>query len=430
MSFAIIGLGKSGESARKLLLRQGADASEIVTYDDKAPGADTRDPQTFAKFGQGDTLVVSPGVPLRTPWIREALARGVTLTSELGLACAHLASEKLIGVTGSVGKSTTIALLGEAARTVDPHAFVGGNFGVPLCDYALGVLSGERPRARWLILELSSYQLENCEPLRLDLAAITALSPNHLERYESLDEYYETKWAILRRTAGLCLLNSKGGDLASWATKHPGPWRLVGPEDAIARELHLENARLLGRHNQENLALAAEIALAAGWGAASIGAMKNFDGLAHRLQNLGTRRGILFINDSKATAMDSVLSAVHSIRPQVPAGHALHLLLGGKDKNLPWEQLAILASLANVRTTFFGQAGAIAQTKSGLTGARHDALESAVDEILRIAKAGDIVLLSPGGTSLDAYKSFEDRGQKFEEHLNRRGFTPDGTAAR
>lgn len=181
---AIVGMAKSGESAERFLLARGLKREEVLTFDQKVP-AQFNDPQALMSQGKPKTLVVSPGVPLKSSWIIEAQKAGVIVTSEINLACEVLADEKIIGVTGSLGKSTTVSLLGAGLSAFDKNAFVGGNLGTPFCEYATGVLTGKRPRAQWIVLELSSYQLENCKALKVNHAAITFLSANHMERYDS-----------------------------------------------------------------------------------------------------------------------------------------------------------------------------------------------------------------------------------------------------
>ncbi|MBX3041205.1 MAG: UDP-N-acetylmuramoyl-L-alanine--D-glutamate ligase [Bdellovibrionaceae bacterium] len=410
-------MGRSGLAAKKYLERKGLNPQEIVTFDAKSETADYRDPALMMSEVRPSVLVVSPGVPLSLPWIQEAQASGVRITSEISLACEALTSEKVIGVTGSVGKSTTVALLGAGATAFDPHAFVGGNFGVPFCEYAVDLLSGVRPKATWIILELSSFQLENCEGLSLNLGAITSLTANHLERYRDQEHYYETKGRLRNHCRGPIFLNRAGGDLEGWAATHPGHWVLTDPSSSLLAPHDLGSAKLIGRHNQENLALAASLALAAGWPKESLTAMKAFPGLAHRLEDAGTLRGVRYINDSKATALSSVLIATHSVLGTLQEKNDLFLLLGGRDKNLPWKELSELASHQQIHFLFFGECGAIAQSASGLSGPVFPHLKEALEHARNKAKAGDAVLLSPGGTSLDEFKNFEHRGDYFKEFV-------------
>lgn len=415
---AIVGMGKSGEAAKQLLLLNGVKSDSILTFDASLSSADFNDPQILMDKGQPKTLVVSPGVPLSSPWIQMAKASGVRITSELSLACSCLRGEKLIGVTGSVGKSTTVSLIGAGLHAFAPEGFVGGNLGIPFSQYAVEVLIHKRPRAPWVVLELSSYQLENCENLHLEFSAITYFTSNHLERYKSLEDYYHTKWNILSITEKQIFLNSGGGDLLDYAAKNVDPRvRAVSKSDPVLRPLHLEEALLIGEHNQDNLALAATLALAAGWPQKAIDGMKTFGGLAHRLENIGKFKSIRFINDSKATAMDSVLIATQAVYQTKEATGRMFVLLGGRNKSLPWQDLAPLKNFAGSQFVFFGECRGIAQEKSGLPGPSFEKLGEAIDQVLKEVRPGDTVLLSPGGTSLDEFKSFEDRGDFFKKRV-------------
>nr|BFD57941.1 UDP-N-acetylmuramoyl-L-alanine--D-glutamate ligase [Bdellovibrio sp. CKG001] len=413
---AIVGMGKSGEAARRLLLLAGYAPESILTFDGKLESAHFRDPQALMSQGAPRTLVVSPGVPLASPWIQEARTKGVAITSEISLACATLENERLIGITGSVGKSTTVSILGAGLHAFSKTGFVGGNLGTPFADYAADVLEKKRPRANWIILELSSYQLENCEGLELDYSAITYFTSNHLERYENLEHYYQTKWKILSLTKNVLLLNREGGDLVEYFNKNGSSQQIqvISRQDPSLQALHLEQAELIGQHNQDNLALASSLALAAGWPVTAIAGMKAFKGLAHRLESVGTVKGVRFINDSKATAMDSVLIAVTAAHDTLQSAGKLWVLLGGRDKNLPWQDLKPLEALQNTEFVFFGECRQTAQAKSTLPGKSFVSMQDAMEFILSQVKPADTVLLSPGGTSLDAFKSFEDRGDVFK----------------
>lgn len=416
---AIVGMARSGEAARRLLLSAGVPPKSVLTFDIKLENVDFNDPEILMGQGRPKTLVVSPGVPLTSQWIQEAQRSGVKITSELSLACSCLVSEKIIGVTGSVGKSTTVSILQAGLESFSSSFFVGGNLGVPFSQYALDVLKGQRMPAEWIILELSSYQLENCENLRLDYSAITYFTSNHLERYESLEHYYHTKWRVLSLTKNQMFLNIEGGDLIAYLKQRGSTEKtvLVSKNDPALAPLHLNDAQLIGQHNQDNLALASSLALAAGWPIKSIDGIKSFKGLAHRLENVGTHRGVRFINDSKATAMDSVLIAATAAFDTLANSGKLFLLLGGRDKNLPWQDLHSLNSLQGVEFIFFGECREIAQSKSALPGISCATLAEALSHTFSKAKNSDTVLLSPGGTSLDEFKSFEDRGDFFKRRV-------------
>lgn len=408
---AVIGLGKSGLSALKLLNAAGFSDRELITFDEKNSEAVCRTPDELLLLAP-KTLVVSPGVPLQSVWIQKLLASGAELTSEINLAASLIDGEQIIGVTGSVGKSTVTSLLGAGAASFDTHSFTGGNIGTPFCDYALRVLSGG-PRAKWVILELSSYQLENCKQLKLNFSAITFLSANHLERYASLHDYYRTKMHITSITQRLCVINGSSTDAVKQALTSACEYILVNAS-AFSRPDLLPHVYLLGSHNKDNFALAAEIAIRAGWPESCLFEMAHYRGLPHRLEFVATLNGVTFINDSKATAMDSVLVATRGCLENIPAANKLFLLLGGKDKNLPWQDLSLLTQQNNITSVFFGACGELAREKSGLSGEYFEKLGSAINYCQKRALPGDVVLLSPGGTSLDEFRNFEERGDFFK----------------
>lgn len=417
---AVVGLGLSGEAALRLLRRNGVRAEDLVTFDDKPGAADYHDPVKMLEERQPATLVVSPGYPLAKPWIAEFRELGGQVTSELALALHYLTNERLIGVTGSVGKSTTVSLLEAGLAAFSPASFVGGNIGRPLADYVVDLQEGKRLRAPWIVLELSSYQLENCGTLRCELGCLTFLTANHLERYDSIEQYYDTKWELVRRTERAVVLNKHGGDLTRYAKGRKAEPELLWTDqsDEELSSLGLEHAKLLGSHNQDNLAMAAKLSREAGWPPEAIEAMKAYPGLAHRMENLGHIGGTLFVNDSKATTMESVRTAAFGLYDQVDRKKPFVLLLGGKDKNLPWEELAALKKIQNLRPVYFGQVAERARQGVGLDGPVFPKLGPALASLVGTVEGGT-VLLSPGGTSLDEFKRFEERGAFFAAEAKR-----------
>jgi UDP-N-acetylmuramoylalanine--D-glutamate ligase len=329
------------------------------------------------------------------------------------VAASLLQDEKVIGITGSVGKSTITSLIGEGLKSFDPHAFVGGNLGTAFCHYAIGLLQG-KPRAQWIALELSSYQLENCSQLQLLASIISFLSPNHLERYQNLEEYYRTKLNITGLTRDICFVNATSTDAVKYSREARCAVKSVNAESFSPKEL-LGKIFLLGRHNRDNFALAASVAQYFLWPESSFKAMCQHKGLPHRLEFVSLLKGVTYINDSKATAMDSVLVAATACLENLERGHRIFLLLGGKDKNLPWEELGALNHQSeSFNFVFFGQCGELAQKKSDLAGPYFEKLGSAVQYAQHRSQSGDIVLLSPGGTSLDEFRNFEERGNFFK----------------
>lgn len=461
--FLIVGLGASGKAAMKLLLSTGVNRNQIFTFDDKDPSAQFQNPNEALKSSHAQTIVVSPGYPLSSPWIQKAIKDGLCITSELSLALPHLKNETKIGITGSVGKSTTAALLRAGIATEDPHCFLGGNFGIPLAEYASQLIEKKRLRARYLILELSSYQLENARGLGLDYCLITSLAANHLERYGNADSYFLTKLSIIDRTFHGVILNENGIELFEYIKKlipyYPdnGVTMLVGektvaeardrlllqisskiqPEDLLemkqilatalkehneTRTIHWtvskigEVAEIVGKHNKDNLAAAIRIAQILGLKQAAVEEMRKFKGLPHRLENLGKVKGIRFINDSKSTTIESVKVAIDACRDFSRSG-VLYVLLGGRDKNLPWEKLSQYREATNVEFVFFGECGEMAAHETRLSNNIHKSLAAAMTWCQMKAQKDDTLLLSPGGTSLDEFKNFEDRGNFFKNKM-------------
>jgi UDP-N-acetylmuramoylalanine--D-glutamate ligase len=181
--------------------------------------------------------------------------------------------------------------------------------------------------------------------------------------------------------------------------------------DRLNLPLQSESA-LVGEHNLDNMSVAMTVVEKMQWPAKAQEAMRAFPGLAHRMENVGRFQNILFINDSKATTMDSVLQAFKSVQKQA-RGH-VHLLLGGRDKNLPWSQLSVLKNVTNLQIHFFGEFGEGAKTQSQLPGSSEKTLQQCLATLKNTLQPQDIVLLSPGGTSLDEFKNFEDRGDFFK----------------
>ncbi|MCK6597091.1 MAG: UDP-N-acetylmuramoyl-L-alanine--D-glutamate ligase [Bdellovibrionaceae bacterium] len=429
----IIGLGKSGLSAKKLLSLVGYSSKEIVTFDNNPSGASSANTpdyscdQDFLSQSGVRSVIVSPGFPLEHTLIKSLREQGVKITSEINLASFFLKNENVIGITGSLGKSTTTSLIGAGLKAIDDKAFVGGNLGTPFCEYAINLVeSSFKSRAQWLVLELSSYQLENMSELKLAIAAITYLTPNHLERYQNLEHYYETKWSIFNHGHAQAFLNKKGGDLFAFANKKISAinntraeqeiiW--ADPNDMKLKDFSLTEANILGKHNQDNLALAAHILLATGLNQNCIDAMKKFSGLSHRLEVIKKTKDILIVNDSKATTIDSVMTAVNSCLEERLYQRVL-LLLGGKDKQLPWLQLKSTLQNPKVKVIYFGYSGLAIKSIVDIEGPYFNTLNTLLENIETLLQPKDILLFSPGGTSHDEFKNFEERGDFFKKHFN------------
>ena len=414
-------MGVTGRALVSLLGTLGVDESQILIFDENDPQADFRESTALLSENPG-TLFVSPGVPLSSPWIVKAAASGIKISSELSLSFSLLSTERVIAITGSIGKSTVTSLLGAGAMALSKDCFVGGNLGTPLAVYAGDLVLGLRGPAPFVILELSSYQLENFENLVCDFSAITYLTPNHLERYSSLADYYQTKLKLISNTKQTCVLNSNGGELRQWVEKTyaQNPKLLwTDRSSSLLTQQQLVPCSLVGEYNKDNLALAAEIASLASFPPESFTKMKIFKGLSHRLENLGLIGSVQFINDSKATTIESVLQATKTVCETLSSEARLFLFLGGHDKNLPWELLRPLAAQKQLHFVFFGEFGLSAKKITGLSGPCYPTLAIALGELPGLTKSGDTVLFSPGGTSHDEFKNFEERGHFFKTVVTR-----------
>lgn len=409
---AIIGMARSGESALHFLLKSGIPRNQIITFDEKK-SADVQTQEDLLRLGPS-TCVVTPGFPLNSAIIHQLKNAGCMMTSELNLANSIITSEKIVGVTGSLGKSTTVSLLGEAVKVDDPESFIGGNLGIPFCEYALKVLSGGK-RANWIVLELSSYQLENCQELEFYTTGLTYLSANHLERYESLDSYYSAKMNLLLQSKGKNFVNSNGGDNLTYLKSKSINFEATDHSLFLSQNYPFQTAKLIGKHNTDNLLLAFTIACELGLSEKAKQQMLYYRGLSHRLEFVGEYHQIRFINDSKATAIDSVLTAIDAT---LENSRHLYLLLGGRDKNLPWQNLSSISQSTKISFIYFGEARDLIKQKMNSPGYSFVRLESAIDFCIHHAQKGDTVLLSPGGTSLDEFKSFEERGDFFKTKVH------------
>jgi UDP-N-acetylmuramoylalanine--D-glutamate ligase len=407
---AVLGMGKSGQSVYQLLSETKPSHYRLYAFDDKNSNYPhlTRTDIERELF---TSIVVSPGVPLSKVKTLLPDHHKPILINELDIASFFLESEIIAGITGSVGKSTTTALIGHVIQAVDPNFFMGGNIGIPLCEYAIQLIKG-RARAKYVILEISSYQLENLKYLNFHVSAITALLPNHLERYDSKFHYYQTKLSISDRTLGPVVVNQQGGEAVFYLKKINAldQYQLASPKDHP--EFDFNKLKLLGSYNHDNASAALSVLKRLGINSSFFDQLHSFPGLPHRLEVVNTNSSVTFINDSKATAIQSVIESVQTILPN--AQNTIHLLLGGRDKKLDWERLNSFAIHPNIRFYFFGEARELIASKTQLPGLKFTTLADLLHNLPCHLKAKDVVLLSPGGTSLDEFSSFEHRGDFFK----------------
>ena len=438
---SVLGAGRSGLAASELLLSRGA----RVTLRDERPadqlGAEALisrgvavqggAPLDGVDLGRSDLVVVSPGVPLRLPSVVRAREGGVPVWGEIELAARYLpAGAMVLGVTGTNGKSTTTALLGALCESGGLDPFVGGNLGTPLSRAVL-----ESPR-RAYVLELSSFQLEGMETVRVHGAAVLNLTPDHLDRYDGMEGYAAAKARIFRNQepADVAVVNADdpwtlgmldGAHARRFAfglrPGRPPPRGVSGTAERVeggfqlgfaGLRFRLENRALRGGHNLANAMAATLLAFHAGVGREALQAgLDGFPGLPHRLESIRTLDGVEWINDSKATNVDAVLTALGAFSP----GQRLWLIAGGKGKGAPYRPLveAAVGKVAGVLTV--GQDAPLLDAEFSPVLPVHpcETLDRAVARARELARRGDVVLLSPACASYDQFRNFEHRGETF-----------------
>ena len=404
----VVGLGKSGAAAAELLRARGA---HVVGADDADVAFEGEVRKVVPESLRGiDLIVASPGVPLALPIFAEARARKLEVIGEIELASRFI-EEPILGITGTNGKSTTTALCGHLLSTAGLRVFVGGNLGNALANRVLG---GEPLDAT--VCELSSYQLESIVSLRCAAATVLNVTPDHLDRYPSLDAYAAAKERIFenQRAGDSAAINEADARVRAMKT-NPGVRRLGfdarQPLRIEGTTLELRVPTLRGAHNRENAFAACLLArhLGVSFEALQRG-LHTYPGLPHRLEPIRVLDGVEWINDSKATNVDSVEKSLSAFEANV------HIIMGGRGKGAPYAPLRQLMR-GRVKTIFtIGEdAGAIASELSGVADIEAcGVLSAAVLRARKCARRGDTVLLSPACASYDQFRNFEDRGDQFK----------------
>lgn len=396
-----------------------------------------------------DVLCLSGGVPLTLPIVQEAVKRGIPLSNDTQIFM-EVAPCKTIGITGSAGKTTTTTLVGEMAklgcgsRTADganassavrgPRSFVGGNIGDPLINYVDDMTSDDLA-----ILEISSFQLEQMT-ISPNIAAILNITPNHLDRHGTMESYTNAKARILefqteKDTAILNhddngawnLHNKVKGKLLTFSLKdldqglsgayfHDGLLNLRDGNAYLPLMLR-EKIQLRGDHNVANVLAAFTIGHTAGFKLDDmLEAVEEFRGVPHRLELVRQLRGVRWYNGSIATAPERSMADINAFDEPIV------LMLGGRDKDLPWDGIAKLIHKRVDHVVLFGEAAELIQKAISAAGGvrsgdlrRANDLKEAVAIAAEVASAGDIILFSPGGTSYDEFKDFAERGETFKK---------------
>ena len=400
----VVGLARSGLAAAETLVEQGAvvlgfDGDESLDAGRlRELGVEVHLGREEEKLLKGTDLVVkSPGVPGETALVVGARERRIPVWSEIELG-ARLLANPLLGVTGTNGKTTTSELLGSVFRAAGLPVEVAGNVGRPLT----GLVGSVAPET-WIVCELSSFQLEDVETLRPRVAVLLNLEPDHLDRHGTFEWYADTKLRIFEaQTEDDTAVVPRGfGEI-------PGAARRV--EFRFDDPLPAEPL-VPGPHNRENAAAATTAARAAGIGDEAIAeALRTFPGVAHRIEPVRELHGVRYVNDSKATNVAAARRALASF-PDA----RLHVILGGRGKQEPYEPLAE-AFGSDDRAYLIGEAAneiASALTDAGVPFTQAGDLASAVEAAAAAAEASDVVLLSPACASFDQFRDFEDRGDVF-----------------
>jgi UDP-N-acetylmuramoylalanine--D-glutamate ligase len=367
----VLGLARSGKAAAAALERRGVE----VVGADRELGNDA-DPSSL---DGAEVLVKSPGVPRDAPLVVEAERRGVPIWSEVELGF-RLLQPRLVGVTGTNGKTTTAELLG-----VMLEAPVAGNVGRALTD-----LDGEIDPGALVVCELSSFQLEDVHELACEVAVLLNLEPDHLDRYASFDDYRAAKLRIFERAHAKVVPKGSGLEGVEFSADDPLP----------------AEPRIRGAHNRENAAAATAAARALGVSEEQIAeALRSFAGVPHRLELVRELNGVRYVNDSKATNVAAALRALAAYEEE-----PVHLILGGSRKGEDFTPLAAAIG-PNVRSVHL-----IGETADELAAAIPRARsEGDLATVLAAvdARPGDVVLLSPACASYDQFRDFEERGEEF-----------------
>jgi len=458
----VVGAAREGTAASAYLMRHGAcvrladarplDAHRQDLQQLQAAGVRLEGAVVEPSLDDLDLMIVSPGVPPTAPVVQAARARGLALSSEPRLF-VQLFRRPVVGVTGSSGKTTTTSLLAEMLKAAGHRTLVGGNIGLPL----ISTLDDAGAAADVAVMELSSFQLEQFSPAYQAadveqrrsaasrvvslagwsprVAVVTNITPNHLDRHPTMDDYVLCKSQILRyqQADDWAVLNEDDplsrqldglvrGRCLTFSLQRPtqeGAYlrgdrlslRWLGREQVVCRRSEL---LLRGEHNVANVLAACCGAAAAGASAEAMAAVaRTFSGVAHRLEVVRQVHGVTWVNDSIATSPERAVAALKAFDEPVV------LLAGGRDKHLPWDEWARWAAQRARAVVLFGECAGLVEGALSALGQcspairRADDLAEAVTIAHALAQPGDVVLLSPGGTSFDAYRDFEERGEAF-----------------
>lgn len=437
----VVGMGRSGMAAVRVLHRMGA---EVTANDSKSAEMLDADWVRFleeegigTEFGTApslegtEMLVLSPGVPTSLPFVEEAQNQGVEIVGEMELAYRLADPDSVfLGITGTNGKTTTTSLVGEIVKAAGKPTCVVGNIGIPAIEEVAGAEKGT-----WFVTEVSSFQLETIRDFKPLVGALLNVTPDHLDRHKTFENYAAVKGRIFENQDKDCyaVVNFDDKIALSESTHTEAtvvPFSRVEEMKfgacvkndrivVIDSDEHdhdicgVEELKIPGSHNLENALAAAAITFFAGIDPAVIGdAMRAFGGVEHRIEPCGTIRGVQYFNDSKGTNPDAAIKAIEAMKGDTV------IIAGGYDKGADYHEFlqafagkvyyAVLIGSTAVKIK--GQAEEVGFTNTILV----ENMEQAVAEAARVAKPGDNVLLSPACASWDMYSSYEERGRHFK----------------
>ena len=432
----VVGLGKSGLSAVRVLRAHGAsviindqrDETQLWPAIEEAQklgvafALGAHEPWLFTSV---DRIVLSPGVP-PLPALEAAAQKGIPIVSEVELASYFIEpGATVVGITGTNGKSTVTTLVGEMCEKSGRPTFVGGNLGTPVCDVA-----GTRAaKDGYVVVELSSYQLERVEQLRVQVGALLNVTEDHLDRYPTFQDYAAAKAKLFAcQRAGdasvvpdgdaLCLQLAAAGPATVHRFGGTGAVRVEGGvivDEQTGPILPVAELKIRGVHNLSNACAAALCARLAGVPPEVIAStLREFAGLPHRMVQVATIDGVSYYDDSKATNVGATVAALDGLAPEVDR---IVLIAGGKDKGGDYGPMVQRLRACGRAVVLIGEARPIIE--KALAGATYpvesaDSMEDAVKRAQRLAAAGDAVLLAPACASFDMFRSYAHRGDVFQ----------------
>jgi UDP-N-acetylmuramoylalanine--D-glutamate ligase len=438
----VVGLGKSGVASALFLKSKGA----RVTVSDAKPQDELKDEIPILldhgivvetgghgerTFRGQDLIVVSPGVPLDAPPLAQARALGENVIGEIELA-AQFFPGRIVAITGSNGKTTTTALVGEIVAAGGYRAAVGGNIGTP----AISLVEGATPDTI-AVLEVSSFQLETIQTFRPHIAVVLNITPDHLDRHRTFTAYTDAKARIFenQQASDFTVLNADDPTCVQLALRTRAQLFWFSRKKEMKQGVYVHDGRILFRtpDGQQEIMLVSEVPLKGAHNienalaAVCVGALlrcepgrirkavHSFKALEHRLEHVATIGGVEYYNDSKATNVDATIKALESF----PAN--IHLILGGKDKGSDYTVLNDLLRQRVKRVYTIGAAAAkiesqIVSSKNGGPEVIHaETLENAIQRAAKAAEPGDVVLLAPACASFDQFRNYEHRGKVFKQ---------------